>query len=313
MESQPLINISAHDLQFFGRPAGLSSSNVHLLRRADGRASGDAYAVFDTEEAMSEALKYDKQKLGNRWIDLFRSSKGELYSITALGGIMLPSAAQYGAGQIASCALGEGHSVIKLRGLPWGVTPADVVAFLKPIQIPEGGIHLMNGNNGRPSGIAYVELKSEEDKKMAVAKDKQSIGGRYIDVFPCSQTELQARLAGGLERGSASIGSMVTGSDSHFIKLRGLPYSVQEHEIAAFFQPLPVVAVQVAYNQNGQPSGFGFVQFRTVEDANVALTRSNQVLGSRYVEIFRCTRADMEQVHLRRLAQFVPLHFTRNR
>lgn len=209
---------------------------------------------------------------------------------------MLPSSEQAVIAPATTSALGEGHTVVKLRGLPWGVTPEDIATFLSPIGVPEGGVHLMNGGNGRPSGIAYVELNSEDDQKEAVAKDKQSIGGRYIDVFPCSQTELQARLAGGLERGNMTAGAMVSGSDSEFVKLRGLPYSVQEHEIISFFQPLPVIAVQVAYNQSGQPSGFGFVQFRSSEDANAALGRSNQVLGSRYVEIFRCTRVDMEQV-----------------
>ena len=64
-------------------------------------------------------------------------------------------------------------------------------------------VHLMNGANGRPSGLAYVELSSEEDQTEAVRRDKNSIGGRYIDVFACTQNELQARLAGGLERGGA--------------------------------------------------------------------------------------------------------------
>ena len=99
-------------------------------------------------------------------------------------------------------ALGEGYSVVKLRGLPWNVTVDDITTFLAPIAVPQGGVHLMNGANGRPSGLAYVELSSEADQKEAMLKDKQSIGGRYIDIFSCSQNELQARLAGGLERGS---------------------------------------------------------------------------------------------------------------
>lgn len=42
---------SAEDiLGFFGNPSTLQASNVHLMRKADGRSSGDAYAVFDTEE-----------------------------------------------------------------------------------------------------------------------------------------------------------------------------------------------------------------------------------------------------------------------
>ena len=61
-------------LKFFGHVAELKASNVHLMKRADGRPSGDAYVVFDSEDAAVQGLSLDKQKLGNRWIDLFRSS-----------------------------------------------------------------------------------------------------------------------------------------------------------------------------------------------------------------------------------------------
>ena len=198
-------------------------------------------------------------------------------------------------------ALGEGFSVVKLRGLPWNVTIEDIHTFLSNIQVPAGGVHLMNGSNGRPSGLAYVELSTEDDQQEALRRDKQSIGGRYIDVFACTQTELQARLAGGLERGNHHHNGP-NSADAHFVKLRGLPYQATEQQIAGFFQPLPVVAVQIAFNANGQPSGFGFVQLRTPDDASAALTRSNQVLGSRYVEVFRCSRSEMEQARMHALS-----------
>ena len=236
-------------------------------------------------------------------VDLFQSNKGELYSLTSLGGIMLSgdgSAANAAAPQ-AQSALGEGFSVVKLRGLPWNVTIEDIHTFLASITVPQGGVHLMNGANGRPSGLAYVELSTEEDQAEALRRDKQSIGGRYIDVFACSQTELQARLAGGLERGGSGSGGP-NAADAHFAKLRGLPYQATEQQIAGFFQPLQVVAVQIAFNTSGQPSGFGFVQFRTPDDAAAALQRSNQVLGSRYVEVFRCSRAEMEQARMHALS-----------
>jgi len=293
-------------LGFFGNPTTLQAPNVHLMRKADGRSSGDAYAVFDTEEAAVDALQFDKQKLGSRWVDLFQSNKGELYSLTSLGGIMLGGpidGAANGTAHKAESALGEGYSVVKLRGLPWNVTTDDIHTFLVNINVPQGGIHLMNGPNGRPSGLAYVELSSEEDQAEALRRDKNSIGGRYIDVFACSQTELQARLAGGLERGGLPGGYGAPNSaDAHFVKLRGLPYQATENQIAGFFQPLQVVAVQIAFNSNAQPSGFGFVQFRTPDDVASALSRSNQVLGSRYVEVFRCTRAEMEQARVHALS-----------
>jgi len=34
---------------------------------------------------------------------------------------------------------------------------------------------------GRPSGEAFVELESEEDLKMAVKKDRESMGHRYVE------------------------------------------------------------------------------------------------------------------------------------
>ena len=216
------------------------------MRRSDGRASGDAYAVFDSEEATLEALTFDKKKLGSRWVDLFQSSKGELYSLTSLGGIMqatseLASADLGGNPEQSTRALGEGHSVVKLRGLPWNVTSDDIVTFLSGIVVPQGGIHLMNGANGRPSGLAYVELPTEEDQAEAVKRDKQSIGGRYIDVFPCTQNELQARLAGGLERGIQGNGG-TSAADQLFTKLRGLPYSATE-STARGSEDLMVVAL----------------------------------------------------------------------
>ena len=62
--------------------------------------------------------------------------------------------------------LTPGYFVIKLRGLPWNVAIDDIATFLAPIPVPQGGVHLMNGANGRPSGLAYVELGSEEGQKV---------------------------------------------------------------------------------------------------------------------------------------------------
>merc|ERR1719409_1489094 len=133
--------------------------------------------------------------------------------------------------QAPQSALGEGYSVVKLRGLPWNVSVDDIHTFLVNIVVPQGGVHLMNGPNGRPSGLAYVELSSEEDQAEALRRDKNSIGGRYIDVFACSQTELQARLAGGLERGGHPGGyGAPNPADAHFVKLRGLPYQATEQQ-----------------------------------------------------------------------------------
>ena len=67
MRGLPFSTVVDEVLDFFGQSAALKRENIHLMRRADGRASGDAYAVFDTEDAAVAALSFDKQKLGTRW------------------------------------------------------------------------------------------------------------------------------------------------------------------------------------------------------------------------------------------------------
>lgn len=43
------------------------------------------------------------------------------------------------------------------------------------------GIHFTYTREGRPSGEAFVELETEEDLKMAVKKDRETMGHRYVE------------------------------------------------------------------------------------------------------------------------------------
>lgn len=44
-----------------------------------------------------------------------------------------------------------------------------------------GGIHFTYTREGRPSGEAFVEMESEEDLKVAVKKDRETMGHRYVE------------------------------------------------------------------------------------------------------------------------------------
>lgn len=45
----------------------------------------------------------------------------------------------------------------------------------------EEGVHIMHGPDGRSSGEAYVVLSSQDDVNLAMTKNKNHIGKRYID------------------------------------------------------------------------------------------------------------------------------------
>ena len=42
-------------------------------------------------------------------------------------------------------------------------------------------VHFTFTREGRPSGEAFVELESDEDLKIAVKKDRETLGHRYVE------------------------------------------------------------------------------------------------------------------------------------
>lgn len=76
----------------------------------------------------------------------------------------------------------EGY-IVKLRGLPWSATVADIEKFFRDCKIVEGsdGIHMTTSREGRPSGEAFVEFEDAEDLELALQKDREHIGNRYIE------------------------------------------------------------------------------------------------------------------------------------
>ena len=86
---------------------------------------------------------------------------------------------------------GEGF-VVRLCGLPWSCCVEDVQNFLSDCVIHDGvtDVHFIYSREGRQSGEAFVELKSEDDVKMALKKYRERMGHRYIEVFKSHRTEM---------------------------------------------------------------------------------------------------------------------------
>ncbi|RMB96735.1 hypothetical protein DUI87_26800 [Hirundo rustica rustica] len=76
----------------------------------------------------------------------------------------------------------EGY-VVKVRGLPWSCSTEEVQRFFSDCKILNGalGIRFIYTREGRPSGEAFAELESEEDVKLALKKDRETMGHRYVE------------------------------------------------------------------------------------------------------------------------------------
>jgi len=172
--------------------------------------------------------------------------------------------------------------VLRLRGLPWACTEADLREFFSGIELLEAEVIFLQ--NGRASGEALVEVSSEEDFKKALAKNKEHIGKRYVEIFKCSGEAMDRALIR-VEK----LQRVAEHDRDCIIRLRGLPYSAQESDIIEFFTQAGVKPVRVHLIQDrggGRPSGNAFVEFRSNEEKIAAMTCNRKSIGSRYIELF---------------------------
>ena len=54
---------------------------VLFVRKSDGRATGDAFVLFETEDMAAKALLKHREVIGARYIELFRSTTAEVQQV----------------------------------------------------------------------------------------------------------------------------------------------------------------------------------------------------------------------------------------
>lgn len=57
------------------------TAGVVLTWGRDGRPLGEAYVEFPSEEVQEEALKRDKEKMGPRYVEIFKSNKADMVMV----------------------------------------------------------------------------------------------------------------------------------------------------------------------------------------------------------------------------------------
>lgn len=93
------------------------------------------------------------------------------------------------------------------------------------------------------------------------------------------------------------------------VRLRGLPWTCVEQDIADFFVGIPIVpkGIHFVKNAHGKATGEAFVQLHAPESVQHALQRHKQTMGRRYIEVFKSNPVDMSN-HLGRADARRQLH-----
>ncbi|XP_043925319.1 heterogeneous nuclear ribonucleoprotein H isoform X1 [Protopterus annectens] len=183
----------------------------------------------------------------------------------------------------------EGY-IVRVRGLPWSCSTEEIREFFSDCKIvgETSGIHFTFTREGRPSGEAFVEMESDEDLKLALKKDRETMGHRYVEVFKSNNVEMDWVLK---HTGPDSPDSANDG----FVRLRGLPFGCSKEEIVQFFGGLEIVpnGITLPVDFQGRSTGEAFVQFASQEIAEKALKKHKERIGHRYIEIFKSSRAEV--------------------
>ena len=149
-------------------------------------------------------------------------------------------------------------NIVKLRGLPWNVTPKEILQFLDGVQVDKGenGVHLITSpRDGRPNGEAFVECASDADVAKAFEYQNKTLGHRYIEsewrgslsccghCLPNTARFINISYSSSSSVFNAQVDEFESVMNKQhvvqmdtFIKLRGLPYSITPEEIEQFFE-----------------------------------------------------------------------------
>jgi epithelial splicing regulatory protein 1/2 len=208
----------------------------------------------------------------------------------------------------------DDETIVKARGLPWQSSDQDIANFFRGLNIARGGVALCLSQQGRRNGEALVRLEDREQRALALRRHKHHLGQRYIEVYRATGKDF-VNIAGGSSREAQMFLSRHSNDGSQVIvRMRGLPYTCTAEQVIKFFkQGTPSVeildgenGILFVHQADGRATGDAFVLFTSEDQATKALTKHKQSIGTRYIELFKSTTAEVLQVLNRSLDPRTP-------
>uniref|UniRef100_A0A673CQF7 Probable RNA-binding protein 19 n=1 Tax=Sphaeramia orbicularis TaxID=375764 RepID=A0A673CQF7_9TELE len=157
--------------------------------------------------------------------------------------------------------------------------PQQIREFMTPLK--PAAIRIGKNESGNRTGYVYVDVYSEEEVQKALKKNKDYIGGRYIEVFRVDASggkkkdwkdkEIDRNFTRKLKEDEEEEDV----SESGRLFIRNLPYTCTEEEIEELFAkhgPLSDVLFPID-SLTKRPKGFAFVTYMIPEHAVTALAQ----------------------------------------
>lgn len=183
---------------------------------------------------------------------------------------------------------------IKLRGAPFNVTEQNVREFLLPLK--PAAIRIVKNYHGNKTGYIFVDFKSEDEIQKALKKNKDYMGGRYIEVFRAEQAKANSVSekihSRPWEKKNSDSELQEDLSDSGRLFVRNLPYSCTETDLEALFSKYGQISeIHFPIDKlTKKPKGFAFVTFLITEHAVKAYAEvDGQIFQGRMLHVLPST------------------------
>ncbi|XP_078410180.1 putative RNA-binding protein 19 isoform X2 [Cetorhinus maximus] len=174
---------------------------------------------------------------------------------------------------------------LKLRGAPFSVKEKHVREFFVPTK--PVAMRIVKNANGNTTGYIFVDFQSEDDLEKALKRNKDYMGGRYIELF--RENNVQKAKSGGkddeqkwLKREKKEDEEEEDLSDSGRLFVRNLPYTCTEEDLEKVFSKYDSLTKK--------PKGFAFITFMMPEHAVKAFAElDGEVFQGRMIHILPST------------------------
>ncbi|XP_033230351.1 heterogeneous nuclear ribonucleoprotein H-like [Belonocnema kinseyi] len=228
-------------------------NGISLPTDFTGRSTGEAYVQFVNKDVAERALQKHKEKIGHRYIEIFRSSLSEVRA-----------------------SIGP-----KMRGGPMSGFNQRPAPYDQRDRF--GGMNRFS-NNGR-----NARNRGDFDGGLWGGGGGGGGGGNNFS----SRGSGMGMRGGGMDmkgggnfRGSGDNWNGGGNNSMHCIHMRGLPFRATEQDIADFFRPLAPVNIRIILENSGRASGEADVEFATHEEAVKAMSKDKSHMSHRYIELF---------------------------
>ncbi|XP_076327081.1 heterogeneous nuclear ribonucleoprotein F-like isoform X2 [Tachypleus tridentatus] len=247
--------------QFF---AGLEivPNGITLPTDIQGRSTGEAYVQFASRDIAEKAMGKHKEKIGHRYIEIFKSSLQEVKTVVGMGHPKM-------------------RTLMSARPSPYDRN--DRFSGLGSRFGLSRGSRSFRGfiddDNYGDFGNSYGGLPGRGGRSMEPMDSISGFGSRFSSDSGFDGSRFSSNNGFDGRRNDY-------GPSGHFVHMRGLPFRAIQQDIVDFFRPLLPIGAQILYDKRGRPSGEADVEFATHEEAVKAMSRDKARMEHRYIELF---------------------------